>query len=456
MPLDFRDQKFGCEIEMTGITRQQAAEAVAALFGTPARQTHESRIYDPWETIDNEGKKWRFVFDGSIQATQRVGRRQEPARDSAYKVELNSPVLEYAEMGKLQDVVRVLRHAGAVVNPSCGLHVHVDAANHTPRSLRNLLSIMYSKEDLILKALGTQPRRVQQYCHLSRENVLKVIRNMPPSLTMEQLRRAWYEGRDGAHDHYNWSRYYALNLHSVFYHGTVEWRCFESTLHAGEVRADITLALAMSAQAINLEKTVARKTPVGDNPAFAFRTFLLRLAKYTNVDTQARIIDYDIRELGEQLMPLGMLVTLDAIYNRVIQNQKRGKRTWIVADEFYILFRYEYSANFFYKLWKRIRKYNGLITGLTQNVDELLRSDTARLMLANSEFLILLNQSATDREELAKLLHISDTQLGYITDVPAGCGLIRCGGQLVPFTNAFPQNTDLYRLMSTRPGEMLN
>ena len=179
-------------------------------------------------------------------------------------------------------------------------------------------------------------------------------------------------------------------------------------------------------------------------------------AKYTNVDTQARIIDYDIRELGEQLMPLGMLVTLDAIYNRVIQNQKRGKRTWIVADEFYILFRYEYSANFFYKLWKRIRKYNGLITGLTQNVDELLRYDTARLMLANSEFLILLNQSATDREELAKLLPISDTQLGYITDVPAGCGLIRCGGQLVPFTNAFPQNTDLYRLMSTRPGEMLN
>ena len=179
-------------------------------------------------------------------------------------------------------------------------------------------------------------------------------------------------------------------------------------------------------------------------------------AKYTNVDTQARIIDYDIRELGEQLMPLGMLVTLDAIYNRVIQNSKNGRRTWIYCDEFYLLFKYEYSANFFYKLWKRIRKYNGLITGLTQNVDELLRSDTARLMLANSEFLILLNQSATDREELAKLLHISDTQLGYITDVPAGCGLIRCGGQLVPFTNAFPQNTDLYRLMSTRPGEMLN
>jgi len=176
-------------------------------------------------------------------------------------------------------------------------------------------------------------------------------------------------------------------------------------------------------------------------------------ARHTNVDTQARIIAYDIRELGEQLMPLGMLVTLDAIYNRVIQNWKKGRRTWIFCDEFYILFRYEYSANFFYKLWKRIRKYNGLVTGLTQNVDELLRSDTARLMLANSEFLVMLNQSATDRAELAKLLNISDNQLGYVTNVPAGCGLIRCAGNIVPFTNSFPRNTKLYKLMSTNPSE---
>ena len=287
MPLDFRDQKFGCEIEMTGITRQQAAEAVGRLFSTTARRTGESRLYDPWEVEDADGKPWRFVYDGSIQATRRVGRRQQPANESSYKVELNSPVLEYAEMGKLQEVVRALRHAGAVVNPSCGLHVHIDASKHTPRSLRNLLSIMYSKEDLIFAALGTQERRAQTFCKLSRVCVIRTIRAMSPHLTMEQLRRAWYEGDDGAHDHYHWSRYYALNLHSVFYHGTVEWRCFESTLHAGEVRADITLALAMSAQAINLEKTVARKTPVGDNPAFAFRTFLLRLGligpEYKNV-----------------------------------------------------------------------------------------------------------------------------------------------------------------------------
>ena len=176
-------------------------------------------------------------------------------------------------------------------------------------------------------------------------------------------------------------------------------------------------------------------------------------AQQTNVDTKARIIAYDIRELGEQLMPIGMLVTLDAIFNRVIQNWKKGKTTWIFCDEFYLLFRYEYSANFFYKLWKRIRKYNGLVTGSTQNVDELLRSDTARLMLANSEFLVMLNQAATDREELAKLLNISDNQLSYITNVDFGRGLIKCGSAIVPFMDNFPKN-HLYKLMSTKPADL--
>lgn len=176
-------------------------------------------------------------------------------------------------------------------------------------------------------------------------------------------------------------------------------------------------------------------------------------AQKTNVDTKKRIIAYDIRELGEQLMPLGMLVTLDSIFNRVIQNWKKGRTTWIFADEFYLLFRYQYSADFFYRLYKRIRKYHGFVTGLTQNVEELLKSDTARLMLANSEFLILLNQATTDRDELASLLNISENQLSYITNVGAGKGLIRCSGNLVPFENSFPKNTKLYRLMTTKLGE---
>ncbi|MDD3279911.1 MAG: TraE family protein, partial [Lachnospiraceae bacterium] len=174
-------------------------------------------------------------------------------------------------------------------------------------------------------------------------------------------------------------------------------------------------------------------------------------AQHTNVNTKSRIIGYDIRELGEQLMPLGMLVTLDSIFNRVIQNWRKGKTTWVFADEFYLLFRYQYSADFFYRLYKRIRKYFGFVNGLTQNVEELLKSDAARLMLANSEFLILLNQSSTDREELAKLLNISDNQLSYITNVGAGHGLIRCAGNIVPFENSFPKGTKLYKLMSTSP-----
>ena len=130
---------------MTGITREQAAQTVAVLFGTTARQTHESHTYDPWEVTDGVGKKWRFVYDGSIETTRRECGRQAAAHDRRYSVEMNSPKLEYSEMKKLQEVIRALRHAGAVVNESCGMHVHVDASGHTPRSLRNALSIMYSK-----------------------------------------------------------------------------------------------------------------------------------------------------------------------------------------------------------------------------------------------------------------------------------------------------------------------
>ena len=518
LPLDFRDQYFGCEIELTGINRATAAKTLADLFGT--RAEHSGGGYDAYRVKDLDGKEWKIVRDNSIHPECR---RRSVLIGETYKVELNSPKLEYGEMEKLQEVVRSLRRAGGIVNDSCGMHVHVDASKHTPQSLKNVLSIMYSKEDILFAALKVNPARIDSYCQAVDEPILEEIRKLPSGASMDQLKDRWYRGRDGSDYHYHQSRYHALNLHSVFYHGTVEWRLFNSTLHAGEAKANIILAMAISAQGINQKYTQFRKTPIGDNPAFTFRTFLLRLgligpeyknvrilgrcteqvylpyirngykgtpptlqdfyrllqmqpepeaqglalsselfitgtlntfARHTNVDTQARIIAYDIRELGEQLMPLGMLVTLDAIYNRVIQNWKKGRRTWIFCDEFYILFRYEYSANFFYKLWKRIRKYNGLVTGLTQNVDELLRSDTARLMLANSEFLVMLNQSATDRAELAKLLNISDNKLGYVTNVPAGCGLIRCAGNIVPFTNSFPKNTKLYGLMTTKPDEV--
>lgn len=176
-------------------------------------------------------------------------------------------------------------------------------------------------------------------------------------------------------------------------------------------------------------------------------------AKQTNVDTDNRLICYDILDLGKQLLPIGMLVVLDSILNRITTNRKRGRNTYIFIDKIYLLFQHEYSANFLFTLWKRVRKYGAYCTGLTQNVEDLLQSHTARTMLANSEFIIMLNQASTDRLELAKLLNISELQMGYITNVGAGQGLIKVGSNLVPFINKFPKNTKLYKLMTTKPGE---
>ena len=176
-------------------------------------------------------------------------------------------------------------------------------------------------------------------------------------------------------------------------------------------------------------------------------------AKTTNVNTNNRLICYDILDLGKQLQPIGMLVVLDSILNRITKNRANGRRTHTFIDEIYLLFQHEYSANFLFTLWKRVRKYGADCTGITQNVDDLLQSHTARTMLANSEFIIMLNQSSTDRLELAKLLNISELQMNYITNVEAGCGLIKIGSSLIPFINKFPRNTKLYKLMTTKPGE---
>ena len=134
-------------------------------------------------------------------------------------------------------------------------------------------------------------------------------------------------------------------------------------------------------------------------------------------------------------------------------NRAKGRNTYIFIDEIYLLFQHEYSANFLFTLWKRVRKYGAYATGITQNVDDLLQSHTARTMLANSEFIVMLNQASTDRLELGKLLSISDLQMNYITNVGAGEGLLKVGSNLVPFVNHFPTNLKLYKLMSTKFGE---
>jgi hypothetical protein len=160
-----------------------------------------------------------------------------------------------------------------------------------------------------------------------------------------------------------------------------------------------------------------------------------------------------MRELSAIGNRINQLVVLDSILNRITQNRAKGRNTFIFIDEIYLLFQHEYSANFLFTLWKRVRKYGAYCTGITQNVDDLLQSHTARTMLANSEFIIMLNQSSTDRIELGRLLNISDLQMSYITNVGAGQGLLKVGSSLVPFVNKFPRNTELYRLMTTKFGE---
>ena len=205
------------------------------------------------------------------------------------------------------------------------------------------------------------------------------------------------------------------------------------------------------------EELLKQNEPEAQEIALAIELFtdgsLNTFAKQTNVDINNCLICYDILDLGKQLLPIGMLVVLDSILNRITQNRAKGKNTFIIIDEIYLLFQHEYSANFLFTLWKRVRKYGAFCTGITQNVDDLLQSHTARTMLANSEFIVMLNQASTDRIELAKLLNISDLQLSYITNVAAGNGLVKVGSSLVPFSDSFPRNTKLYRLMSTKPGE---
>ena len=176
-------------------------------------------------------------------------------------------------------------------------------------------------------------------------------------------------------------------------------------------------------------------------------------AHETNVNTNSRIISYDIYKLGKQLKTMGLLVITDAMLNRVSENYRKGKRTHIFIDEIHVLFENEYSATFFNSAWRQFRKRNAYPTAITQNVEYLLSSVDASTMLSNSEFIVMLNQAASDRKELAKLLNISDEQMSYITNAEAGCGLIKYGSSLVPFINKFPQDTRLYKLMTTKPGE---
>lgn len=236
-----KEQCFGVEVEMTGITREQAAQALAGYFGTSAQYVGGG--YDAWAVRDTSGKKWKIVSDSSIFTECKRDGQYVPVSDSEYRVEMVTPKLTYDELPTLQECVRRVRRAVAKVNGSCGIHVHVDAANHNRQSLKNLIGIMFSKEDILFKALQVNPERAEQYCKKVREPMLQKARALSSDETkdLSMLGDIWYEGFPDRSSHYNDTRYYALNLHSVFFRGTVEFRCFNSTLHAGKVAAYVNL-----------------------------------------------------------------------------------------------------------------------------------------------------------------------------------------------------------------------
>lgn len=267
-----RTQRFGIEIEMTGVTREKAAEAIAEYFGTES--FYIGTYYKTYGAKDRQGRTWKATFDSSIIAQKKSGGRTVQAADE-YKCEIVSPILTYGDMADLQEIVRRLRHSGAFVNSQCGIHIHVDASRYTPQTLRNLVNIIASKEDILYKALRIDPARMR-WCKKTNERLIEAINRKKPQ-TMEALKDIWYAGSTrGRDEHYNDTRYHGLNLHSTFTKGTVEFRLFNSTTHAGEIKAYIQFCLAVSHQALTQKKASARKT-VTDNEKYAFRCWMLRL-----------------------------------------------------------------------------------------------------------------------------------------------------------------------------------
>lgn len=264
-----KNQRFGVEIEMTGITRATAAKVIAGHFHTTA--THVGGSYDTYTVRGEDGRQWNLVRDQSIDRRNSRGYTDR----HEYSVEMVTPICKYDDITTIQEIVRKLRTAGAKVNDSCGIHVHVDASQHDVRTLRNLVNIMASKEDLLYKALDVEVER-ERYCKKVDMNFLEKLNKKKPK-EMRDLEDIWYEGYGyNRHAHYNNSRYRALNLHSVFTKGTVEFRLFNSTLHAGEVKSYIQLCLAINNQALT-QKSASRAKTQSENEKYTFRTWLLRL-----------------------------------------------------------------------------------------------------------------------------------------------------------------------------------
>lgn len=271
--IGIKDQAFGIELEFGGITRKKAAATIAKVLNSTPRYVGGG--YDKFQVTGPDGRDWTIMYDSSVN------------EQGGQECEFVTPKCNYEDIETVQACIRALRKAGAKVDRSCGLHIHIDGANHTAQSLKNLAFTFRAKQDLIFKAVAPS-RRGNRYCEPLTDTLVDNIKKIK-KLDSEKMKDAWYstyrDGR-GCSAHYHSSRYHALNLHSLWYRGTVEFRLFNSTLHAGEVRAYLNLCLAMSAAAINSKRASAEPLDNG-NDKYAFRCYLLRLGligeEYKNV-----------------------------------------------------------------------------------------------------------------------------------------------------------------------------
>ncbi len=258
-----KNQLFGVEVEMTGITREAAAKIVAEVLGT-APGTPDGTCYKTRVIKDMAARKWKIMRDSSIEPI-----RNDNGRSSLdeYRVEFVTPPLNYADIELLQTIIRKLKDNGAKSHRSCGIHIHVDGANHNPQSLRRLVNFMTSRQDLIYEALQIGDR-ASHWCHKLNASLLDEMKK-DRNLTKEKAEQIWYSSaNDGytggiSHEHYNTTRYHGVNLHSFFSKGTVEFRLFNSTLHAGKIKAYIQFCLAVSAWAITSQEKVVFRSMNG-------------------------------------------------------------------------------------------------------------------------------------------------------------------------------------------------
>ena len=262
---DIRKQTFGIEIETVGRDRKETAQIVAELFETSI--SRDGGYYDKYVVRDNKNRKWTFMTDGSLSSDR--------------SCEVVSPVLNYEDIELLQNVVRALRKGGCKTDYSCGIHVHVgtEEVENFARYAKNLSNIVETHYDLLKKALNFSDR--SRWCRSNK--YFQEQMNKSNIKDEKDVMKLWYDTDNErtaeilATEHYNHSRYHLLNMHSYFQNKGVEFRAFNGTLHAGEIRAYICLCLAMNTQAINKSFVAKKYVTTGENDAFAMNSWLYNM-----------------------------------------------------------------------------------------------------------------------------------------------------------------------------------